>query len=267
MRLSEVQRRFKNKMLEGREALGSDSDLLKSFEENGIAVKDRLGIYQNNILENMGGVLEITYPAIHALVGEDFFRHAAYAYILENPPASGDVNLYGENFPAFLAGLKQTQNLPYLYDVARYERALNKAYYAKDDDALPPQALERVKKENYAHICFTFRASASLLESTYAVDEIKDFALTTKAEDEKTLDVTKPGTPLLIYRPALQVRTEYLEDAGFTMLLKLKNGKAVGEALKQTLEIYPTFDLSRFLEFHLAIGSFAGVHFKKEKNK
>lgn len=265
MRLSEVQRRFKDRMLESHNALGDDSDLVQSFEENGIAVVERLGVYQNNILENMRGVLEITYPAIHALVGEDFFRQSAYTYIRENPPTSGDVNLYGENFPAFLASLKETEDLPYLGDVALYERAINKAYYAPDDTALNSENFESVKEEDYENIRFTFRASVSLLHPKYAVDEIKDFALNTNKAEDKTLDITKAGTPLLVYRPALQVRTEYLQPCGFSMVSGLKEGLNLGRALNRTLETHPDFNLQEFLSFHLAIGSFTGFYFKEKK--
>lgn len=265
MRLNEFQQRFKDRMLDRHDALATDSDLLASFEENGIDVEDRLGVYQNNIFENMAKVLEITYPAIYALVGEEFFKQVAYAYIRENPPTSGDVNLYGEQLPSFLDGLKQAENLPYLGDVSRYEWAVNKAYYAENDTALSPEKLQQIETKDYENICLTLRSSVSLLHSKYTVDEIKDFALITGKNADETFDITKQGTPLLIYRPDLQVRTEYLEESAFTMLTQIQEGVPIGNALSNTLKTYPDFDFQKFLQFNLSIGTFTDFNFKEKK--
>lgn len=265
MQLNDLQKRFKDRMLDKSNALSADSDLLKSFEENGIKIESRLGVYQNNILENMTKVLEITYPTIHALVGEEFFKQVAYTYVRENPPSSGDVNLYGENFPDFIASLKQTETLPYLGDVARYEWAINKAYYADNDTALTPEALKNIEEKDYENICFTLRSSVSLLHSPYAVDEIKEFALKTDEKADKTFDITKAGSPLLIFRPELQVRTEYLEHPAFITLTQLQKGLPIGKVLNKTLKTYSDFDFQQFLQFHLTLGTFANFHLKEKE--
>jgi hypothetical protein len=64
---------------------------------------DRLDIYRNTFVANATRALRLTYPAVHKLVGDEFFEGAAVAFIAQHPPRSACFDHYGEAFAAFLA--------------------------------------------------------------------------------------------------------------------------------------------------------------------
>ena len=102
---------------------------------------ERLAIYRRAVFANYRNALGATYPVVKKLVGEPFFHAAVDAFVLAHPSVSGDLNVYGGEFGAFLAGYGPAAALPYLPDVARLEWAMDEASRAADDDASPDAVL------------------------------------------------------------------------------------------------------------------------------
>ena len=67
---------------------------------------------------------------MQAVVGADFFRGLARAFVGQSPPDQPVLAEYGAGFPAFIAGHDAARDLPYLADVARLDWALNLAFHA-----------------------------------------------------------------------------------------------------------------------------------------
>jgi len=89
-------------------------------------------VYRNNVRTCLGRALADAYPVVERLVGEEFFRHTACRYIAQHPSRSGDLNAFGEQFPAFLRGFAPVRALAYLPDVARLEWLCRRALLAAD---------------------------------------------------------------------------------------------------------------------------------------
>lgn len=79
----------------------------------------RFGVYRNNVYASLIDVLD--FPVVMCLVGEDFFRTMARAYIEGEPPRSAVLLRYGAGFPAFVAGFPPAAPVPYLADMASLE--------------------------------------------------------------------------------------------------------------------------------------------------
>jgi hypothetical protein len=60
---------------------------------------DRLDIYRNTFLSSLTKTLRLSYPAIHRLVGDDFFEVTAGALIVETPPVPPISTNTARNFP------------------------------------------------------------------------------------------------------------------------------------------------------------------------
>src|SRR5258706_7278728 len=105
----------------------------------GIAASERLNIYRNTFLASLTSALRISFPAVHRLVGAEFFDGAAQCFIEAEPPQSANLYLYGAGFAHFLARFPPAASLAYLADVARLEWAVNCALHAPD---VPPLASE-----------------------------------------------------------------------------------------------------------------------------
>ena len=86
---------------------------LKAYQGNGQALARRS--------------LQAAYPVLARLLGEQSFEALACALWHARPPARGDLALWGEALPAFVAASAQLADEPYLADVARVEWALYRA--------------------------------------------------------------------------------------------------------------------------------------------
>ena len=76
--------------------------------------------------------LQGAFPVLAQLLGEESFEALACALWHAQPPRRGDMALWGEALPAFVAASAQLADEPYLADVARVEWALHRAASAAD---------------------------------------------------------------------------------------------------------------------------------------
>ena len=106
-------------------------------------VERRFAVYRNNVAHSLSRALASRYPVIERLVGEDFFRPLAAAFIAAHPPASPMLFQWGGEFPGFLAGFPPLRDLPYLADVAELEWLRGQAYHAADAQPADATALAR----------------------------------------------------------------------------------------------------------------------------
>src|SRR5688572_7027528 len=140
MRLNEIQSQFRDLLLGDYDKLDSPPPAFAlQVAANDIPLPERLKIYRGNMVGNLTAALRTTFPLIEKLVGGEFFNFMARHYILKNPPSDGYLGRYGDHFDTFISGFKPAQNLPYLYDTARFEIALNVAYCAENDQSIGQQ--------------------------------------------------------------------------------------------------------------------------------
>src|SRR5688572_20813276 len=83
------------------------------------AAPRRFAVYRNNVASALINAVSGVFPATRRIVGEEFFRAMARAYVLAEPPATPVLLGYGETFPDFVAKFAPAASLPYLPDVAR----------------------------------------------------------------------------------------------------------------------------------------------------
>src|SRR5207244_4028731 len=104
-----------------------DGAIRAAVRGDGIAAADRLSIYRNTFYGTLTRALHLSFPAIHRLVGAEFFEAVAFEFIKVQPPRSAHLDGYGAGFPDFLDGFLGAMSVPYLFDVAELEWAVNRA--------------------------------------------------------------------------------------------------------------------------------------------
>mgnify|MGYP000920526237 CR=1 FL=1 len=93
-------------------------------------------VYRNTVAKGCIDALQANYPAVHALVGTDWLRAVAHAFVHQHPPSDGRLMDYGAGFAEFLEGFGPAASLPYLGAVARLDRCWTEAHLAADAPAL-----------------------------------------------------------------------------------------------------------------------------------
>lgn len=114
----------------------------------------------------------LSFPAVHRLVGAEFFEGAARIFVQRHPPEYAYLDLYGAKFPEFLKGLDSVKSSPYLPEVAGLEWAVARALHAPDMKPLAIDRLASVPLSDHGSVCFVPHPSISLIHAVYPVDAI-----------------------------------------------------------------------------------------------
>ena len=215
---------------------------------------DRLDIYRNTFLFGLTKALQLGFPVVRKLVGDDFFDGAAQIFIVDHLPRAAWLDQYGGEFPEFLGSFSPAASIPYLSEVAELEWAVNCALHAPDTEPLDVAKLGVIQAEEQAGICFTANPSIRLLHLNYPVDIIWRAILAADDAALAQVDTDTGPVDLLIERNSNGVEVDRLSAEAWRFLLDLCSGRSIEEAL----EAAGDFDCSIALAQHLALGRFVG---------
>jgi hypothetical protein len=200
----------------------------------------RYNVYRNNVTVSLIEALAANFPAVRRITGEEFFRAMARFHIRETPPNSPLLFEYGRDFPPFVARYEYAQDMPWLADVARLERAWLDAYHAADAEPLSPSALAAAPAERLADLVFTPHPAARIVRSRFAAVTI---LAANRSRDP--FDKINAGEPEdgLITRPGFEVEVRRLAAGGAELLSALIAGETLGVAADAALRACPSFDI------------------------
>jgi len=265
-------------------------------DPNGRPAGKRFDVYRNNVMFSLINAMQIAFPVIHKLLGDSLFKAISATYVRTYPPKSpilmfygedfptflsevqqsqnlpylGDVArlelarrhsyhaaaisatyvrtyppkspilmFYGEDFPAFLTGNRQTQHLPYLGDIARLELARRHSYHAADIPAITPERLADLSPEDLLDIRLTLSPMMQIVTSYYPILSIWRMHMI-----QAHLGIDMHGETIMVSRPALDVEMHKLDAPTYGFLTQLKN-KSLGDAYDAAIKIDKGFDLSQ----------------------
>jgi hypothetical protein len=215
---------------------------------------DRLDIYRNTFLTGVSKALRLSYPAVHRLVGDDFFAAAADIFIARHPPRSAYLDQYGAEFPGFLDQFPPAATLAYLADVARLEWVVSQAIHAPDREALTLTQLAALTPQDQSRVCFAPHPSIGLLRVSYPVDIIWRAVLERDDAALAALDLAASPVHLLVQRLPTGVEIIRLDDGEFRFAAALCAGHPLQEALAEAIGD----DAAALLAGHLAAQRFVG---------
>lgn len=223
--------------------------------EGRIAPK-RFAVYRNNVIVSLIDALGSTFPAVKALVGEDFFNAMAREFARKHPPQSPLLFEYGSEFPAFVAGFEPASTLLFLGDVATLDRAWLDAYHAADAKTLDPTAIAMLEEEDLAGTRFTPQPAMGIVASQFPVVTIWQAAR--EGKHPQFGDAPKPETALVV-RPDVDVQVYALTSAEGVMFAELSGGMTLGEAAETAQDDDPDFDFAAAMTRIITSGAFSSI--------
>lgn len=196
-----------------------------------------------------------TFPVVARLVGEEFFRATARAFLDERPPRSPILALVGVGFADFLDGFPPAASVAYLGDVARLEFALIEAHHAADAAPMPINTLTEIPMADLDEVILIPHPSLSLIRSRFPVGSI--WEATTEAVNAETVSMAQ-AQDVMVLRPSLSVDTAILPSGGGTFLETLLCGGTISLAAEKAAKA-ADFDLSIHLSGLFAAGAFVAA--------
>jgi hypothetical protein len=213
----------------------------------------RFDVYRNNVYATAVDALAENFPAVQRLVGEEFLRAVARAYLDVHPPRSPILVRLGDRFANFLDTFPPAAAVPYLGDVARLEQARIDAYHAADADPMPISALAEFPAEAVGRVVLTPHPAMTLVRSRHPIGSI--WGASTDTLDPAQVTMTE-AEDVLITRPALAVETAILPTGGGAFLNALLENRTIERAADLAAAEVDGFDLSNHLSGLFAAGAF-----------
>lgn len=245
--LLELQRAMRRSLVEG-----DDSAASTYIAADGLSAAERLAVYRNTFASVLTNALRLSYPAIHRLVGAEFFDGAARVFIEEQPPRSACLDDYGADFAEFLSRFPPAASLAYLPDVARLEWAVNRALHAPAVEPLELARLAEFGEAGNALVRFIPHPAVSLIHANYPVDLIWRGVLEQDDAALASIDLSAGPIRLLVERLPTGVETRRLNEAEWRFTTALCAGRPLGAAIDDA----PDLEAHVLLAEHLAAGRF-----------
>lgn len=144
--------------------------VLQQVESKRFLPDQVMQIYRNNFVLSCCEALAATYKLTLLAVGEEFFNAVARAFVLAEPPRSGDIMQYGDRFAQFLADCPQLEAMPYIPALAELEWLIEQtAGMQMAEGDFPFAALSDVNPAAYDNTFLLLRPQLQLFASDYNV--------------------------------------------------------------------------------------------------
>lgn len=218
------------------------------------AQRKGLAIYQNNLLFTASRALQLTYPVLTQLLGQEAIRQLSHTLLQTAPPTTGDWGDWGQALKALIAAEPLAEAYPFLPDVIAFEWALHQAgrsaSHAIDRHALSLVCSSLIQRGSVLRATIQLSPAVSILTSDYPVDHIWQAHQTSNGT--QTFSATEFATAierqqgrclLLIFQRDRHPQWTRLSDAEIQWLSDITNGLTIGELLDR----HPQFDFTHWL--------------------
>lgn len=215
-------------------------------------------IYRNGYFRATIDTLVSNYPAVHAVLGDEFFRYLSKLFIVQFPPAFGSLVGYGREFAMFLDDADISRELPYLPDMARLDRGWLEVYFAADIEPLAPASVAALVHESGESSSWRIELipAATIVSLSYPITDVWQ-QLKDKGGLGEVIELTRKPEQTLIWRSGPEVLTRVLPAVEFIFLSSLNEGLSFEEAAENAIEENAKFDFSAFFSNLIAAGLLA----------
>ncbi len=246
MKLKELQKQFAQQIYNPQH-----NKIFGEIKSGKIDITNRIEVYRNNVFGNFDSVLEMIYPAIKQLVGEDYFNNLCHQYHQQYPSQSGNLNEYGKYFSRLIGNLKNQHKLAYLQNLASLEWQYHLACFAKDVAVFEIEKFQKLNQKDLFKIKFKLHPSCRLIFSKYPVYDIWQF--TQKKKKKLNLKNLHPQY-ILIERSNWQTNIHHLTEPEFCFLKELKNKQNLYQIYQNLSKQHSDFDVGTLLNKYISNG-------------
>jgi hypothetical protein len=192
-----------------------------------------LAAYRSNAGAMAERALAAAYPTLAALVGDESFGALARHFWHEHPPQRGDLGLWGDGLPGFIADSAQLADEPYLCDSARLDWALHCASRARD--LTPPErpALQGLASADPACLHAQLAPGAAVVTSTWPIVTVwRAHHGGANLDDARAALAARRSEHAFVWRDdTFAVQIDRLDDDEAAFTAALADGRSLAAAL------------------------------------
>lgn len=224
-------------------------------QPSGEVASTRFNVYRNNVVTSLVDAMVVGFPAVHCLLGDEYFRALAAVFVKEHPPETPILANYGEFFPSFCQSFEPLKAYPYLSDVAALELARRRSCNAVDQCVRGADQLPLLDPDALMQVVPVPHASLQIVHSKWPVHELW-------ISQQNAGTTTKPNMSLgaqsvLLLRPKLQVE-QYLLSAEESSFVEALDGQlGLADIAANILAHYPETDFVQLIVLMVQRGTIA----------
>ncbi len=185
------------------------------------SVATRFGVYRRAYFLRLVEAIQGDFPAVARILGPLAFRDLIARYLEASPPSSHDISRAGDGLPRFLETDRQSVELPFLPDLARFESEISRAAVAANHAPIGRHDLAALGDELFDHP-ISLAPGAALLVSDWPLAAL--WQLQHASDDEIALQVDGRPSRTLIHREGLEVRWRAVTDLEAAFLAAAERG-------------------------------------------
>lgn len=181
--------------------------------------------------------LRAVFPVAFRIAGR---RIADYVQLYRSMHPLDDAAPYGEAFPDLLE-IMQSEDLPFLADLARLEWLVYRARRAAQAPVLDAAALHAIPAQDFERTRLELHPSCGLLHTDYGISDM--WARYRPEDDTGEVKMETDGmqTFMLVHRPQTKVIVSVIDEGEYAFLEALANGQTLGAAFERAHKARPDF--------------------------
>ena len=137
-----------------------------------LSAEARVDIYANMYFYRILDALKEDFPATLAVLGDDNFHNVVTGYLIEHPPTDPSITHSGSHLADYLRDHPMREDVPYIADLAKLERATVEVFLGPDADTLDADALRAVAVEDWPAMNLKLHPSAQILALDWRVSDL-----------------------------------------------------------------------------------------------
>jgi hypothetical protein len=217
-------------------------------------VAGAMAIYRNTALSGAVEALRANYPVVAAVIGDQMFEAMAVDFAHDHPPASPVLAAYGIGMADWIEEQGWSVDLPYLSDLARYERLFTEALFAADARPLDMAMIDEIAPEDWNLYPIKLHPASRFGWSTTPAMTLW-LAHQSSPAGEMELEWKAQGG--LFTRPGHGVQPLLLDPPMHRFLFGIRLGETVGRAATATAATYVGCNIGRIFTTLVHAGVFA----------
>lgn len=197
---------------------------------------ERIAVYADMYFNRLIEILSDDFESVAYALGDHAFYHLAHDYLVMHPSRSQRLVALGQHLPAFIrehaSGLEPNERA-FLAELAELEMALELVFHAKRSPKLDPEALRAIPPEQWAAARLVPVTALDLLATDYPVNPYY----------QDVREGREPALPdperswVAMWRKDFVLWRSPLTEEQFTILLALRAGETLGDALMRCIEL------------------------------
>ena len=236
-------------------ALAGDDQALSPWLTKAPSDQGGLTVYRNTSAKGLVDAVIAQFPTVTSVVGEAWMAQAALAFCESHPPTIAPLVAFGEDFPDWVSGSAQDQDLAYLPDLARLDRLWTQCHTAADDDGLTPDDLALLTPDIFFTHRLAPKAAAQWMAFDWATPTL--WRALRRDPDLAAFELEARPEGLLLSRPDLDLEHQVIHTGACTFLSACREGRSIAAAAEAALSVQPDLDLQSAFATLIAAGVFS----------